>query len=162
MNLRLPDLEDGRVYRQQQVAEYIGFQDGSSDFNVVFSHFPRDLKTFESAVVSPERVGEEMFLQYRTFALSAFIAQIRRLETLFVPLEKDLSRIETIEEKLLSGDCVFPVFIQHNDPQRRIIEGMHRCVALFRLQSPVLPTFVTGYREWFDGVPGDMLSETPS
>ena len=56
---------------------------------------------------------------------------------------------------LLDGRPFYPVFLQQNDPRRRIIEGMHRAVALLQLESPCLPAFLTGYRNWFS--PDDLM-----
>lgn len=154
VRLRLPELEDGRLYRRLEVEEYFGDQDGSSDFNVVFSHFPRSLVTWEHDF-RQWRDGDEMLLLYRTISTVRLETQIRAFEAAFSPLEKERDRVGEIEKLLRNGNVVFPVFMQLNDPQMRIIEGMHRSVALLRLQCSIVPAFLTGYREWFDALPDE-------
>jgi ribosomal protein S18 acetylase RimI-like enzyme len=148
MSLRMPKLEEGRVYRKEEVAEYIGLQDGSSDYNVAVIHFPRNLKTWEHDFRG-WRAEEEVLLQYQVYPLADFEDQLRDLEEGFNKDEKHRRRVQAIADILLQGQPVFPVFMQQNDPQRRIIEGMHRAVALKQLESPCLPAFLTGYRNWF-------------
>lgn len=148
MRLNMPKLEEGRVYRRAEVESYIGLQTGTSDFDVVDLHFPRHLETWQHDGRG-WRDGEEMLLQYQVFPMAEFKPQLWELADTFSRHEEHQGRVEAIVEVLTSGKPVFPVFLQQNDPQRRIIEGMHRAVALFHLGSPCLPAFLTGYLNWF-------------
>jgi ribosomal protein S18 acetylase RimI-like enzyme len=81
--------------------------------------------------------------------MAGFETQVRELEATFNSHEEHRRRVQAIVEILLDGRPFYPVFLQQNDPRRRIIEGMHRAVALLQLESPCLPAFLTGYRNWF-------------
>ena len=61
MPLNMPKLDEGRIYSQTEVENYIGTQDGTSDFDVVELHFPRNIQTWEH-VGRGWRDGEKMLL----------------------------------------------------------------------------------------------------
>ena len=90
-----------------------------------------------------------MVLQYQVFPLAEFSQQIEEFESLYAGIDAERKRIEAIVELYRNGAMTYPVFLQQNDPKRRIIEGTHRSVALRRCGSLYLPTFVAGYRNWF-------------
>lgn len=151
--LNMPRLEEGRIYRRAEVENYVGTQTDTSDFGVVDLHFPRNLETWQHEGRA-WRDGEEMLLQYHVYPMAEFKPQLWELADTFSRHEGEQSRVEAIVDILTRGEPVYPVLMQQNDPQRRIIEGMHRAVALFHLGSPCIPAFLTGYRNWFtpDGV----------
>ena len=156
MPIQMPKLDEGRVYRRAEVEQYLGKQDGTSDYDVAALHFPRNLQTWEHDFRG-WRDAEEMLLQYRVYPMADFEEQFRELEEAFTPHADHRRRIQAIVEVLLDGKPFYPVLLQQNDPRRRIIEGMHRAVALLQLESPCLPAFLTGYRNWFapdDRMPG--------
>jgi GNAT superfamily N-acetyltransferase len=145
----MPKLEEGRVYRRAEVEQYLGEQDGTSDFIIVATlPFPRHLDTWQTDVRG-WRPDEEILLQYRVYPVADFGGQLREREATFHAHEEHRRRVQAIVELLLAGSPVYPVILQENDPQRRIIEGRHRGVALWQLESPYLPAFLTGYRNWF-------------
>jgi GNAT superfamily N-acetyltransferase len=148
MRISVPKLEDGRIYGRTEVEQYIGTQSGTSDFDVMASHFPRNLQTWEH---NPRgwRPDEEILLQYQVLPISVFEGQLLKLDEEFSRNEDHRKRVEAIVSCLLDGARVYPVFLQENDFERRIIEGMHRSVALHRLNSRCLPAFLTGYQNWF-------------
>jgi hypothetical protein len=129
-------------------------------------HFPwRDSGPFKHDS-KRYRLGEPVLLQFRVFSLIEFDAQLqgferrfnehdalrdqgRSIESLAWRPERDRDRVQKIMEKLESGESIFPVFVQQNDPQRRIVEGMHRAVAVRLLGGEKLPVFLAGYRDWF-------------
>jgi hypothetical protein len=148
MQLNMPKLDEGRIYRRAEVESYIGKQDGTSDFDVVKAYFPRSLETWHTDGRG-WRDGEEMLLQYGVYPLAGFNHQILELADTFGQFDEHRKGIEIIVEAFLRGDLVYPVFLQQNDPQQRIIEGMHRSVALWQLGCPCLPVFLTGYGNWF-------------
>ena len=153
MTIQMPLLEEGRIYRRSDVTSYIGTQTGTSDFDVMALHFPRNLVTWEHDGRG-WRDGEEVVLQYQVFPMAALKEQIWQLEESFCKRDDHRKRIEEIVESLLGGSPVYPVLMQENDPQRRIIEGMHRAVALMQIESHCIPAFLAGYRNWFapDGI----------
>lgn len=153
MTIQMPLLEEGRIYRRSDVTSYIGTQTGTSDFDVMALHFPRNLVTWEHDGRG-WRDGEEVVLQYQVFPMAALKEQIWQLEESFCQRDDHRKRIDEIVEYLLSGSPVYPVLMQENDPQRRIIEGMHRAVALMQIESHCIPAFLAGYRNWFapDGI----------
>lgn len=148
MPLNMPKLDEGRIYRRAEVESYIGMQDGTSDFDVVNAHFPRSLETWHADCLG-WRDDEEMLLQYHVYPLVKFKQQIVELANTFDQFEDHRNRIDAVVETFLRGELVYPVFLQQNDPQQRIIEGMHRSVALLQLGCPCLPVFLTGYGNWF-------------
>jgi ribosomal protein S18 acetylase RimI-like enzyme len=148
MTVRMPKLEEGKVYHREEVAPYIGTQSDRSDFDVAALHFPRNLRTWEADVLA-WRDREEILLQYMVFDLTEFKEQIRAIETDYMKREDHRERVEAIVEKLMQGNPFYPVLMQQNDLQRRIIEGQHRSIALLRLESECLPTFLMGYGNWF-------------
>ena len=148
MAVRSPKLEEGRVYHREEVVEYIGDQSGTSDFDVMKSHFPRSLDCWE-ADPRAWRDGEEILLQYRVFPMEDFKEQMRSLEKTYMQHDSERQRVDAIVETLQSGKPLFPVLMQRDDPQRRISEGYHRAVALWWLESACLPAFLAGYRNWF-------------
>lgn len=144
----MPQLEVGRVYRRTEVEDYIGYQDGTSDFDIVGLHFPKCVDTWQSGR-GGWRNGQEMLVQYKVFSTAELRPQIQDLADVFAHLTEEQRRVELIIERLLNGESAFPVFMQQNDPQRRITEGKHRSVALMQLNSEFVPTFLTGYQDWF-------------
>ncbi len=149
MTVIMPRLEEGRVYHRQEVEDYIGWQTGTSNFDVMKAHFPRSLDTFEHNQRG-WRNGEEILLQYRVFTVEdALKAQIQSLVQLFMQHEAEWKRVDVISEMLQRGNTVYPVLMQQDDPQRRIIEGNHRAAALYTLECSCLPAFLAGYRNWF-------------
>jgi len=148
MPIVLPLLEEGRIYHRAEVEQYIGKQGGSSDYDVMAIHFPRSLDGMDCDLEF-YRPDEVVLLQYRVFPLSELASQIRGLELLFESHNAHRERVETIKRLLANGSAVYPLFIQQNDPKRRIVEGMHRAVAMLQLGSPCVPAFLTGYRDWF-------------
>jgi GNAT superfamily N-acetyltransferase len=144
----MPRLDEGRVYHRAEVEQYIGKQDGTSDYDVAAIHFPRNLQTWVHDFRG-WRDGEEMLLQYQVYPMAEFKEQLGGLEKAFDRHDEHHNRVQAIVEALLGGERFYPVFIQQNDSQRRIIEGMHRAVALVQLESFCLPAFLTGYRNWF-------------
>jgi hypothetical protein len=148
MMITMPKLEEGRLYHREEVGDYLGFQTGSSNFDVAALRFPKNLLTWEDDPLA-WRNGEEILLQYQVFPMDALKSQVRSLDATFWELEAERKRVEAIIEILHNGEPLFPVLMQQNDPQRRVIEGMHRSVALLRLESPCLPAFLMGYRAWF-------------
>jgi len=162
VDLQMPVLEEGRIYSRDEVKDYICVDnEGSNDFNLMFAHFPRNLNTFEFDLEQYRR-DEAAFLQYQVFSLGNFAGQIQEIQVAFDKLdalrqqgkelrrpEMDRDRVRLIIEKLQRREMIYPVFIQKNDPQRRIIEGMHRIVALWQLGSPHFPAYLVGYRDWF-------------
>jgi predicted GNAT family acetyltransferase len=153
MPIHMPLLDEGRIYRRSEVERYIGTQTGTSDYDVMALHFPRSLETWEHDGRG-WRDGEEIVLQYRVFPMADLKPQIGQLEEALRQREDHRRRIDKIVELLLRGSQVFPVFMQENDPQRRIIEGMHRAIALVQIESHCIPAFLAGYRNWFapDGI----------
>jgi hypothetical protein len=154
MELSLPRLETGRVYHRNEVDPYISYQTGASNFDIVYLQFPRFLETWDSDLWQC-RNGEEMLLQYQLFDMDGLEQAIKKLEAIFDSHEEHRRRVENIGQVLSTGAPVFPAFMQQNDPQYRIIEGMRRAVALLRLGSRTLPTFLMGYSDWFDGIKSD-------
>jgi hypothetical protein len=148
MNDMMPKLEEERVYHREEVAEYIGTQSGTSDFTVAELHFPRNLQTWEHDGTA-WRDREEVFLQYKVFAIEGFKEQISALETDYMKKSGERERVRFIVETLEKGNPFFPVLIQKNDHRRRIIEGHHRSIALLWLESNFLPAFLLGYKNWF-------------
>ena len=148
MALTLPNLQPGRVYRRCEIEQFVGHQHGTSDFDIANAQFPRDLTTWE-ADLQLWRAGDEVLVQYQVFPIDRFKRLILELESTFNQHHDHLQRVAAIKQVILKGDVVFPVFLQQNDSQHRLIEGMHRAVALFRLGSPALPAFLTGYSDWF-------------
>jgi GNAT superfamily N-acetyltransferase len=148
MPINMPQLEEGRIYKRSEVESYIGTQTGTSDFDVMALHFPRNLDTWEHDGRG-WRDGEEIVLQYRVFPMAELKPQIWLFEESFRQQENHRQRVERIVEVLLGGNPVYPVFMQENDPQRRIIEGMHRSVALMQIESHCIPAFLAGYLNWF-------------
>jgi GNAT superfamily N-acetyltransferase len=149
MSIHMPNLEEGRIYRRVEVEAYIGNQTGTSDYDVAAAHFPRNLQTWETDFRG-WRDGEEMVLQYQIFPLSVFKKKLWELESTFARHDEHQKRVEVIVKCLRRGEPVYPVFLQENDLERRIIEGNHRAVALLQLESHCLPAFLTGYRNWFE------------
>ncbi len=151
----LPNLEEGRIYRRDEVSEYIGEQTGSCDYNVFKSGFPIDIETRKDDH-KRYRGDKEILLQYTVLPMSTLVQQIRKNEKTYSQDSNEtrriehLDRIEKIQELLIKGDPVFPVFIQMDDPQHDIREGTHRSIALLRLNSPVVPAFLAGYPDWFE------------
>jgi len=160
MTLNMPWLEEGRIYQQSEVEDYIGFQTGTSDFVLVEQHFPRNLETWEHDGLG-WRDGEEMLLRYLVYPMTEFMNQLWELADTFAMHEEHQKRVDKIIKHLTDGEWVFPVFLQQNDPQKRIIEGMHRAVALFHLESHCIPTFLSGYGNWFspDAIQSDFECE---
>jgi GNAT superfamily N-acetyltransferase len=148
MQIQMPTLKDGRVYCRAEVEQYLCKQAGTGDYDVEALAFPRNLETWQTDLMA-FRHGEEMLLQYRVFPIADFESQIQDLADVFTHRADHTQRIHTIVEILSDGRPFYPVFLQQNDPQRRIIEGMHRAVAVLRLACPCLPAFLTGYRNWF-------------
>jgi GNAT superfamily N-acetyltransferase len=147
MSVMIPELEEGRVYHAEEVAKYIGTQSGTSDFVVAGLHFPKNLKTWEHDCTA-WRDREEILLQYKVFAIEEFKLQFwERAECM--KRSGEWERVERIVEILEKGDPLFPVLMQKNDPQHRIIEGHHRSIALLWLGSNCLPAFLLGYKNWF-------------
>jgi hypothetical protein len=146
--LNMPKLGEGQIYRRAEVERYIGTQDGTSDFDVAKAHFPRSLESWHTDCRG-WRDDDEMLLQYQVYPLARFKQQIVGLAKTFEQFDEHRNRIEAVVEIFKRGDLVYPVFLQQNDPQQRIIEGMHRSVALLQLECPCLPAFLTGYGNWF-------------
>jgi hypothetical protein len=167
VKLKMPELEEGRVYQREDVLGYICVDgEGRSDYDLTNLHFP--LKVGENHEQDPlsHLADERMLLQYRILPLVEFEGQLEGVEASFAendslrdkgaalpPLgfrpERDTDRTRRIIDKLLCGAVIYPVFIQKNDPQRRIIEGNHRALALKQLRWRQLPAFLVGYRNWF-------------
>lgn len=141
MAVKFPELEEGRVYHRKEVAEYIGDQRGSSDFDVMKAHFPRSLDNFE---YDPKawRDGEEILIQYRVFQMKDFKERMWSLADTYRKHDSEWQRVDAIVKTLQSGKPLFPVLMQQNDTQRRICEGHHRAVALLWLESYCLPAFL--------------------
>ncbi len=159
IHLHYPSLTPGHVYNREEVRPYVGDQQGTSDWDVAFSHFPRDLRTWDDDL-SGWRDKEPYLVQYAVYPLEDFAEQITDLQQAFLECpdakrrEEEHSRIRRIVGLLRQGEVVYPVFLQRNDHSKRIIEGMHRAIALMQLRSPWLPAFLMGYRDWFeDGLP---------
>ena len=148
--LRMPLLEDGRVYSRDEVAGYIGSHCGKCEYDFVLLGFPRDICDWELGLDHDRyRAGEAMVLQYRVFAIAEFIDQLREKKKRYQARAGEWQRVRETVERLSRGEPVYPVYLQQNDPLKRIIEGNHKAVALLELGSQQLPAFVTGYRDWF-------------
>jgi hypothetical protein len=165
--LKMPALERGRIYRREDlVGEICVDSEGTNDWNLVTVNFPFQISgPFQHDALN-SRLDEQMLVQYDVLPLSEFETQLQALEDSyrkddelrengtapscigFRP-EKDEDRIQRVLEKLARGETIYSVFIQQNDPQRRIIEGRHRAVALRRLRWGQLPVLLVGYRDWF-------------
>lgn len=146
--VRLPDLTPGRIYCRHEVEHYFGDQQGSSDYDIVRIGFPRNLTTFECTVLGWK--DEEIVLQYRLLNAEVLAPRRESLEAQFIEKPEHEARVRAIQLLLNRGEPAFPVFFQQNDPQFRVLEGNHRLVALGRLNTPVIPAFCVGYRDWFD------------
>jgi GNAT superfamily N-acetyltransferase len=147
--IMMPKLEEERVYHRDEVAAYIGTQEGSSDYTIAELRFPRNLKTWEPDVTA-WRDGEEILLQYTVFPMEDFKEQLGpRLAECWERKNDEWNRVERIVEILENGNPFFPVLMQKNDRERRIVEGHHRSMALLSLESDCLPAFLLGYRNWF-------------
>ncbi len=146
--IAMPKLEEGRLYHREEVGDHLGFQTGSSNFDIAALHFPRNLDTWDFDFYARQK-GAEILLRYRVFSMDALKPQLRSLEATFWEHETERKRVETIIAILQNGGPVLPVLMQQNDPKRRVIEGMHRSVALLQLESYCLPAFLMGYRNWF-------------
>jgi hypothetical protein len=168
-DLILPDLKEGEIYQHEEVRQYIHVdQEVNSDYWIMVQHFPWEVTGRFDHDGLRYRRDEPVLLQYRLFPLTDFDTQLRQLQgtfdqhdawrdrgecvqSAFWKKELDRARVEKIVEKLMSGEPVYPVFVQQDDPQRRILEGMHRTIAVQQLGGTVLPVFLAGYRDWFDG-----------
>ena len=148
MAVTMPKLEEGRVYHREEVADYIAAQDGSSDFDVMAIHFPWSLDGFQHNP-SGCRDGKEILLQYRVFLMEDLIPQVWSLIETYRQHEAEWQRVEAIVRLLEDGAPFFPVMLQQNDPQRRIVEGNHRAAAMRWHGGDCLPAFLAGYRNWF-------------
>jgi hypothetical protein len=164
VELKMPSLEPGRIYQAEDLVDHLYVDgDGTSDYNLTSQQFP--FKKSAGRLVHDalsSRPNEAMVVRYQVLALSDFNTQLRDLEQLFERgdaqrdagtvirrREKECDRVQIIADKLLRGEVIYPVFIQQNDPYRRIIEGNHRAVALYRLGWNQLPVLFAGYADWF-------------
>ena len=82
MPIQTPRLEEGRVYRRAEVEQYLGKQDGTSEYDVAAIHFPRNLETWQTDLMA-WRNSEEMLLQYQIYPMADFEEQLRELEEVF-------------------------------------------------------------------------------
>ena len=167
IKMHLPDLQEGSIYQQADVRDYIYIDsDGCSDYDLTAQNFPLSVGEKLEADLLSCRQNEKMFVEYQVFPILELEDELQKLEerfkrndakrdegtTKFSPgfrMEKERDRVQRIVEMLLRGDVIYPVFIQKNDPHRRIIEGGHRALAIKQLGWGQLPTFLAGYRDWF-------------
>src|SRR5437016_9753372 len=87
-NFRLPSLVEGKVYRHEDVLDYICKDDeGHSDYGLAAIHFPRDLtEKFEFDPLN-YRPDEPILLQFQIFPLVIFANQLKSFQKRFAELD---------------------------------------------------------------------------
>lgn len=148
MSVLLPDLVEGRIYSASEVEQYIGEQDGTSDYDLIVNQFPRSLDSSDIDFDNWQD-GDEVLLRYELPPVQIFDEQLVIFRQRTSSSPSDRARVHAILDRLKAGECALPVFIQHNDPRQRILEGTHRIVAWSEIGLNPVPVFVAGYRNWF-------------
>jgi len=158
MQLAMLHLEVGKVYDEAEVRHlFVDHGQGSTDWGRVRVRFPWPLDDPQGHDHENFRADDEMVVQYAELPVSELAEQIRELQITFAGKPEERDRIEVIKQKYANGEPVFPVFVQSNDRQYRICEGMHRIVALAECGARIVPVFKTGYRDWFQARAIDFL-----
>jgi hypothetical protein len=151
MGFKMPTLIVGRVYEQAEIREYMGEQQGSDEFGVLKANFHRDINDWPNHA-RPNREflrNERILFEYQIFPLCELANQARAFEEAFRPHQEHEERIEAIVRRVRSGDFQWPVYIQKDDPKRRLFEAFHRLIAFLRLDAPSVPVFLVGWHSWF-------------
>jgi hypothetical protein len=149
VRLRMPELVIAQIYQEADVKHLVlDHGKGSTDWGRVRVRFPWPLDDWLGHDHENFRHDEEMVVQYWEFQIANLEEQIRERQADFAQ-RGERQKIEAILRLYENGEPVFPVFMQSNDPQQRICEGMHRAVALFESGSLKLPAFRTAYPSWF-------------
>ena len=99
------------------------------------------------------RQDEEVLYEYRVCDTEVFRPQIEELRTVFRQSCDEWSRVLKIMGVLQCCEFAFPIFTQLNDPQQRIVEGMHRSVAMLELSAESLPVLRVKYADWTPETP---------
>jgi hypothetical protein len=150
MRLTMPNLEIGNLYCEAEVRHlFVDHGGGSTDWGRVKVRFPWRLDDPRNDDMERFRSNDEMVVQYEELPITAILEQIRHLQSVFEAKPMERQRIEAIKDKYGRNEPVYPVFLQGNDSQNRISEGMHRAVALLESGATIIPIFRTGYRDWF-------------
>jgi hypothetical protein len=149
----MPKLELGKVYEAHEVEKYTIQPDGTNDYNLAIGSFPHDLSDKDLACNNQAfQPGEKVLLKYLVLDLADFRTEIEQLSTIFRRQPAHWERVTKIVKVLTDGHTFHPVFVQRDAIRKRILEGMHRAVALLEMGSQVLPTFILGYRNWLQSV----------
>jgi hypothetical protein len=150
MQLKMPGLNVGKIYHESDVKHlFVDHGGGSTDWGRVKVRFPWRLDDLRSDDMEKFRRDDEMVVQYTEAPIAELSKQIHGLQRDFSTIPEERRRIDAIKATYAGGELVFPVFVQSNDPQQRICEGMHRAVALLECGAETIPMFRTGYRDWF-------------
>ena len=146
----MPDLTVGQLYSQAEVQHlFVDHGGGSTDWGRVKVRFPWPLDDQDGHDHENFRGDDEMVVQYVELPIAELLGQIHELKRTFAARPDECQKIEVIKGMYAKGAPVFPIFVQSNDPQQRICEGMHRAVALLECGSETISAFRTGYRGWF-------------
>ena len=144
MFLKMPDLIEGSTYTLEEAKPYVA----EDDLKLIQIGFPKSIKNWPNEDLLQWRSNEPILFEYRKVLILEFESQIQEYYRLYQKSVGHDERVRSIIKKLERGETAYPVFVQKNDPQLRISEGMHRAVAMWLLKAQFIPTFLTKYKCW--------------
>lgn len=144
MILRLPDLRPGVTYTFQEVEPFVA----ADDLRLVNVGFPKHLEEWPSEDILGYRPNEPVLLEYHVLPIQVLEQTILEWHKLFDESQDHKGRVAEIANRLQGGEMALPVFVQKNDPHKRIVEGFHRAVAMWLLNSAEVPVLYTKYADW--------------
>jgi hypothetical protein len=143
-DIKLPPLEVGRTYRAVEVAAHVA----EDDLEIAILGFPRDLARWPHADMLSYRPDEEVLFDYDIWDISLIRPQVEDLRVTFKGVPEQWERVSRIMGRFERGEAAYPIFVQLNDPERRICEGMHRAVAMLELGVSRVPVLQAKYGDW--------------
>jgi hypothetical protein len=144
MKIRLPPLQIGKTYKASDLTQMLS----EDELERASIGFPSDIQQWPNTDILRYRPDEEIVFDYVVMPIGVLRPQIVDLRRLFRTKEDDWCRVRRIKELLERGEVAWPVFIQKNDPEKRITEGMHRSVAMLQLSIGQLPVLLSKYQDW--------------
>jgi hypothetical protein len=121
MNIKLPPLEEHRLYQKEEIAQYAGSQKGTNNLDVAKSWFPFNLDTWEPDLIE-WRDNEKIFYEYKKFSfndllkITNFKRELEDRALLYLQQADEKKRVDDIVDELSKGATFFPVLMQQNDP----------------------------------------------
>ena len=143
MIVTLPDLEPGRTYKRTELAHLVPEDDLLQATNC----FPTDIECWPIKDIQLWRRDGEVLFEYTEMDIRDALIDIQTLWRDFERRPDHRIRVEKIKRLLETEKPAWPVFIQKNDPHKRIVEGRHRSVAMMELLVPRLPVLLSKYAD---------------